>query len=65
MRVRIVKLAAGPRGIYHPGTVLEGPREVFAGLVYEVLDDEPEPQIETATAVPEAEVRGRVRRSRK
>ncbi len=38
MKVRIIKLAAGPRGVFDEGAVLVGPPEMFTGLTYVTLE---------------------------
>ncbi len=38
MKVRITRLAAGPRGVFDEGAVLVGPPEMFTGLSYVTLE---------------------------
>lgn len=38
MKIRITKLAAGPRGVFDEGAILVGPPEMFTGLSYVTLE---------------------------
>lgn len=45
MKVRILKTSAGPDGVFLAGQVGDWPRDVIAGLEYQVLEADPEPEV--------------------
>ncbi len=55
MRVKILKTAAGPRGVFVQGQVGDWPEDILQGLEYEVLEAGPA-AIVVEAAVPDDEV---------
>lgn len=56
MRVRILKTAAGPNGIFVMGEIGDWPEDVLRGIEYEVIKPVKLPEQVVEAAVPEVEV---------